>query len=900
MMKIFAVIIIGILCSSMFGVLAPNVKASGFSVVATIPVGSSPHGIIYDQINGYLYVANYASGSVSVINPTTNSVVATINTGYNVWTLAYDPTNNRIYAGNDLVNIVTIIDPNTNSAVGSISTGSNGYPIGVVYDSINGYVYVIDDGYGVGQGHLLAVDPSSNTIIAVVPIGTNPSPVGGVAIDPSNDYIYVANRMDGTVSVINGQDNSLVTTVSVCWAPGGTLLCPSNGYVYVTSQGYAYSPGNTVVAVNPSTDQVVSTITVGSEPSHLLFYPTGSLIVVANAISNDLSFIDSTTNTVTGTIAVGSTPSGLAYDSANGYIYVTNYNSNTVSVIARTQTYSVTFTESGLPPGTSWNVTLNKAITQPSTGNAISFTVNAGTSNSYMIESPITVGQFTFAAFPDSGTVNIDGSSVNIAILYSTFTSPNWAGYVAVSSLINPQPVVTAVNGSWIVQSVTPTLSASFSSQWIGIGGLSGGSSLLQIGTASDSIADQTFCYAWYELLASVGGFLVPWGPPVPLLNTVKPRDVMQAEIFLDKTTNDWNITINDLTQNWHFWHILTAFKPSMLSAEWIEENQGSGIVHFANFGVAHFGQDYTSVANTNYATIGTKTANISSLCNFAVSMVDKNTGYILARPSTLAPDGTSFNVTWYGEGTVLQPILGPIVLSPANLFVTDPQGRSIGLNPSTGDVVNDIPDALYSGPGTEPQYVLIPNPLNGTYNITLVGTANGNYTLTIEYATTTQTTTQTFNGTISQQEKQSFSAAILGTSMTFYMNAGININPMTLNLGSQGNWITAYVELYNSVNVSSINVSSILLNGTVPVDLTGPVTIGDYNNDGVPDLMVKFDRQAVANLILQNYEFNGKFGTVTLTLTGKLKDGTPFQGSTTITVILPMPRVGGGKAYPI
>ncbi|MGC8725206.1 MAG: hypothetical protein ACP5RS_01320 [Thermoplasmata archaeon] len=57
-------------------------------------------------------------------------------------------------------------------------------------------------------------------------------------------------------------------------------------------------------------------------------------------------------------------PYGVAFDSSNGYLYVTNSGSGTVSVIS-TQVkpviidYYVKFTESGLPSGISWNVTLN-------------------------------------------------------------------------------------------------------------------------------------------------------------------------------------------------------------------------------------------------------------------------------------------------------------------------------------------------------------------------------------------------------------------------------------------------------------------------------------------------------------------------------------------------------------
>jgi parallel beta-helix repeat protein len=111
------------------------------------------------------------------------------------------------------------------------------------------------------------------------------------------------------------------------------------------------------------------------------------------------------------------------------------------------------------------------------------------------------------------------------------------------------------------------------------------------------------------------------------------------------------------------------------------------------------------------------------------------------------------------------------------------------------------------------------------------------------------------------------------------------DINPDTLNLKSKSKWITAYIELPEGYNVSDINISSILLNGTIPVDMSAPIAVGDHDNDGVPDLMVKFNRTAVCQFILSK---GIMFGNVTLTISGKLQNGIGFEGCDTIRVRMP------------
>jgi hypothetical protein len=104
---------------------------------------------------------------------------------------------------------------------------------------------------------------------------------------------------------------------------------------------------------------------------------------------------------------------------------------------------------------------------------------------------------------------------------------------------------------------------------------------------------------------------------------------------------------------------------------------------------------------------------------------------------------------------------------------------------------------------------------------------------------------------------------------------AVIDIDPDTLNLKSEGRWITAYIEV-PGYDVSKIDVSSVLLEQTVSAE-PRPTGVGDYDSDGIPDLMVKFDRSAVQSIV--------EPGNVTLTISGKI-NGLLFEGSDTIRVI--------------
>jgi len=114
------------------------------------------------------------------------------------------------------------------------------------------------------------------------------------------------------------------------------------------------------------------------------------------------------------------------------------------------------------------------------------------------------------------------------------------------------------------------------------------------------------------------------------------------------------------------------------------------------------------------------------------------------------------------------------------------------------------------------------------------------------------------------------------------FIPATIDIDPDTLNLRSNGKWITAYIGVQGHVP-EDIDLSSLKLNGIVsPVVERGKkdkstLQIGDFNNDGSPELMVKFDRKEVQKIM--------RPGKAVVIITGNILDDR-FKGSDVINII--------------
>jgi hypothetical protein len=129
---------------------------------------------------------------------------------------------------------------------------------------------------------------------------------------------------------------------------------------------------------------------------------------------------------------------------------------------------------------------------------------------------------------------------------------------------------------------------------------------------------------------------------------------------------------------------------------------------------------------------------------------------------------------------------------------------------------------------------------------------------------------------------------------------ATVDIDPDALNLKSKSdkNAITAYIELSEEAEVSQIDITTVVLdiNGNLVTAQLKPSSIGDHDNDGITDIMVKFNRQAVITVLADTElsawetvaQFFGWKIDLKLVVTGYLDDGRHFTGEDTIQVILP------------
>jgi YVTN family beta-propeller protein len=319
-------------------------------VIRSIDVGNAPQGIARNPSTNYIYVTNQVSSNVSVIDGSTNCVVATVSVGSLPNGVAVNPISNLIYVANQGSNTVSVIDGATNSVITTVNVGSQ--PVGIAVNSNTNRVYVANA--GTSNNNVSVIDGSTNSVITTVNVG---GAQAAIAVNPSTNRIYVT--LNNSVLVIDGASSSVVSSVQVgsgSWSGWGIAVNSNTNFIYASN----YSK-STVLVINGSTNSVVATVNVGGFPWGIAVNPNTNLIYVSNQGNNSVSVIDGSTNSVNATIIMGNAPWGVALNPNTNRIYVANEFSNNISVIDYfTNSLVATLSLGGTPEAVAVNPSTNR------------------------------------------------------------------------------------------------------------------------------------------------------------------------------------------------------------------------------------------------------------------------------------------------------------------------------------------------------------------------------------------------------------------------------------------------------------------------------------------------------------------------------------------------------------
>jgi YVTN family beta-propeller protein len=190
-----------------------------YKVIQNISTGKGPHGFRIATDSKTAYIANMGEDTVSVIDLDGMKEREKIIVGNTPVTTGVTPDGKTLVATLNAENSLSIIDLTTDK-VEKVLVGEG--PAQVYIQSDGKYAFVANQGTPDKPSDSVSkIDLKTKKLVATIKVGKG---AHGIVTSNDNQFVYVTNMYENTVSVINNNDNTIIATVNVGMEPNGISI----------------------------------------------------------------------------------------------------------------------------------------------------------------------------------------------------------------------------------------------------------------------------------------------------------------------------------------------------------------------------------------------------------------------------------------------------------------------------------------------------------------------------------------------------------------------------------------------------------------------------------------------------------------------------------------------------
>jgi YVTN family beta-propeller protein len=309
------------------------------AITATVPVGTTPHGLAVLPDGSRVYVADHGSEAVSVIDSATNAVTATIPVPGAPNFVTSAPDGKHVYVSNDGTNQLDVIDTATNTVSATVQVGSVASGVAVITPDGRA-VYVAST----NAGTVYKIDTATNTQSSTI-AASNPS---ALAVSPDGSELAVVDEVGNTVTRF----------ATATGAQSGNTPVPGSPQQLVYAQGLLYVTGADGTVSVLDHGAVTHTIAVSTRVlGGIAATPDGASLYAGNFFGNGVSVLSTASNSVSTVIPTpdSSQPYMVAIGNRNADLSV-KLTANPAGLLVHEVTFTATVKNNG--PGASTGSTV--------------------------------------------------------------------------------------------------------------------------------------------------------------------------------------------------------------------------------------------------------------------------------------------------------------------------------------------------------------------------------------------------------------------------------------------------------------------------------------------------------------------------------------------------------------
>jgi YVTN family beta-propeller protein len=302
---------------NVFALSNHNTKVNSIGIEGGVPgiyVQSYPADVTINSKTNKIYVVNYYSNTVSIIDGKTNTVIGNISVGTSPQKIVVSSETDRVYIYN-YVSPPTLyaIDGYTNKIVKNLTIPT---PVNSMVVGPFDIIYTTTP----RSNEVTLIDGPTLQRVYSVPVGNATDSLSGITVNPNTNEIYVVNTgnpsskssranvvvIKGPMGFHGGDEARIEDDIPIRWVSAADAFWgkdiavnPSTNMIYVTDWNHSL-----VNVINLTTDRIIKNVTVGKFPLGIAINPNTNKIYVQNIRSDTISVIDGNTNRVEASVPV--------------------------------------------------------------------------------------------------------------------------------------------------------------------------------------------------------------------------------------------------------------------------------------------------------------------------------------------------------------------------------------------------------------------------------------------------------------------------------------------------------------------------------------------------------------------------------------------------------------------
>ena len=297
-------------------------ELSGLAGDLPIKIEKNPNSLSSLHLEGLLYLTSPDTGEIVYLNLSDTSMIYKIQTKGTPWDIAFDTENKIFYISDFAKDLIYTLNPVGNSVSETIALPAMSSPIDIELSDDGSLLYILES----LANNFVIYKTDESKILLTTKVPPNPTSFSIV-----KDLSLVAVSGSNSIAFLNANDFLPLSQIMLEENPGKIISNPTNHFLYVANRN-----GNNISIINLTNQKIKTTIEVGETPTALALDSDHKWLYVANGKSNTISIVDTENEVLAGTIPLPietQFPSDIKITSDNKWLIVTSETTNVISII---------------------------------------------------------------------------------------------------------------------------------------------------------------------------------------------------------------------------------------------------------------------------------------------------------------------------------------------------------------------------------------------------------------------------------------------------------------------------------------------------------------------------------------------------------------------------------------